>query len=112
MNTNTQTAKKFGLVGAGIGLTLFALIGLLQGSLIGGAIGLGIVNTVFNEAAGPSLLSRVIVAASMLAGVIVSGIICVGVCSATAWMAGYVVGWMANPKMEATDLKEHGGNVR
>jgi hypothetical protein len=56
-------------VGAGIGLTLFALVGLLQGSMIGGAIGLGIVNSVLGGPAGPALMSRVIVAASMLAGV-------------------------------------------
>jgi len=112
MKTRSLYAKKFGFVGAGVGLTLFALVGLLQGSLIGGAIGLDIVNSLFSEPAGPSLLSRVIIAASMLAGVIVSGIVFVGVCSTAAWMLGYVVGWMAEPKSDGAAYEENKGPVR
>ena len=91
MNTRKNTARKAGLAGAGIGLLLFLFVGLLYGSLIGGTMGLEIVNSVFHEAAGVTLLSRVIVAASMLAGVIVSGIVFVGLFSAIGWVAGYVV---------------------
>ncbi len=93
-----DTAKKFGLVGAGVGLTLFALVGLLQGSMIGGAIGLGVVNSVLGGPAGTTLLSRVVVGASMLAGIIVTGIVFIGVFAVAAWAAGYVIGWLAEPK--------------
>ncbi len=98
MNTRDGMARKAGLAGAAIGLVLFALVGLLYGSLIGGTMGLEIVNSVFHETAGPSLLSRVIVAASMLAGVIVAGIVSVGVCTSIGWVAGYVIGAAMEPK--------------
>lgn len=98
MNTRNNTARKAGLAGAGIGLVLFLFVGLLYGSLIGGTMGLEIVNSVFHEAAGVTLLSRVIVAASMLAGVIVSGIVFVGLFSSIGWAAGYVVGAAMEPK--------------
>ena len=106
MKTRTQVAKRLGLVGAGIGLTLFALFGLLQGSLIGGAIGLDIVNSLYSTAAEPTLFARVIIGASMLAGVIVTGILFVVFFSIAGWSAGYVVGWMAEPKAEATAYQE------
>ena len=98
MNTRNNTARKTGLAGAGIGLVLFLFVGLLYGSLIGGTMGLEIVNSVFHEAAGITLLSRVIVAASMLAGVIVSGIVFVGISSTLGWAAGYVIGAVMEPK--------------
>ena len=98
MNTRNKSARRAGLAGAGIGLVLFLFVGLLYGSLIGGTMGLEIVNSVFHEAAGVSLLSRVIVAASMLAGVIVSGIMFVGMFSTIGWAAGYVVGAIIEPK--------------
>ena len=98
MNTRNKTAKKAGLAGAGLGLVLFLLVGLLYGSLIGGTMGLEIVNSVFHEAAGVTLLSRVIVAASMLAGVIVSGIVFVGLFSTIGWAAGYVAGAAMEPR--------------
>ena len=98
MKYRGQVAKKFGLVGAGVGLTLFALFGLLEGSLIGGAVGLDIVNSLFHAPAGPTLLSRVIVGASMLAGVIVSGIAFVVVCSSAGWVVGYLAGLLSEPK--------------
>lgn len=98
MNTRDNTARKAGLAGAGIGLVLFLFVGLLYGSLIGGTMGLEIVNSVFHEAAGVTLLSRVIVAASMLAGVIVSGIMFVGLFSSIGWAAGYVVGAVMEPR--------------
>ena len=46
MNTRDTIARKAGMAGAGIGLVLFAFVGLLYGSLIGGTMGLEIVNSV------------------------------------------------------------------
>jgi hypothetical protein len=108
-----KVAKKFGLVGAGIGLALFALFGLLQGSLIGGAIGLDIVNSIFDPAVQPTLLARVIIGASMLAGVIITGVGFVVICSSVGAVAGYLTGWMAEPRAAATTAyKETDGKVR
>jgi hypothetical protein len=106
MKYRGQVAKKFGLVGAGVGLTLFALFGLLEGSLIGGAVGLDIVNSLFHVPAGTTLLSRVIVGASMLAGVIVSGIFFVVSCSTIGWAVGYITGLLSEPKAASAVTEE------
>ena len=98
MKTRNNIARKTGLVGACIGLVLFAVVGILYGSLIGGTMGLGIVNSVLGVAAGATLISRLVVAASMLAGVIVSGIMLVTICSSAGWLAGYIIGAVVEPK--------------
>ncbi|MBI5190564.1 MAG: hypothetical protein HZA22_07800 [Nitrospirae bacterium] len=98
MKYKDQMGRKYGLVGAGVGLVMFALFGLLQGSLIGGAIGLDIVNNVFHTPAGTTLLSRVIVGASMLAGVLVTGIFFVVTCSSIGWLTGHAYGALTEPK--------------
>lgn len=102
MKTRDNIAKKVGLVGACIGLVLFAVVGILYGSLIGGTMGLAIVNSVLGVAAGATLISRLVVAASMLAGVVVSGIMFVTVCTSAGWLAGYILGAVIEPK--AADL--------
>ena len=106
-----KIAKKFGLVGAGVGLTLFAFFGLLQGSLIGGAIGLDIVNSMFDPSVQPTLMARVIIGASMLAGVIVTGIAFLVIFSAAGAVVGYVTGWMAEPREVAPAAKETHGKA-
>ena len=97
MKDKELIAKEAGLVGAGVGLVLFALGGILYGSLIGGAIGLDIINSM-SPAAEPTLMARVVLAASMLAGVIVSGILFVVAFSTAGWITGYTVGMIAEPK--------------
>lgn len=76
MVTRNELMKKCGLIGSGVGVVLFAVFGLLQGALLGGAAGLAIANHVFGETTlelmANELLPRMIVAGSMLAGVIFS----------------------------------------
>ena len=76
MVSRGELMKKCGLVGSGIGLALFGVFGLLQGALLGGTAGIAIANHIFGantfEVMGNDLLPRVIMAASMLAGVVVS----------------------------------------
>lgn len=93
-----RIAKKMALIGAGIGLALFALFGLLQGSVIGGAIGIDIVNSLYSTAQSPTLLARVIIGGSMLAGVIISGIVFVVGFSSVCAAAGYLVGFLVESK--------------
>ena len=107
MKTRDNIAKKAGLAGAGIGLVLFAVVGILYGSLIGGTMGLGIVNSILGVAAGATLISRLVVAASMLAGIIVSGIMLLTVCSSVGWLAGYIIGMVMEPKSELAAQKTH-----
>jgi len=78
-------------VGAGAGLLLFALFGLLPGSLIGGAAGLNIAGWIFGLPVTPGIISRIIVLASMLVGVLVAGITIVSTTTALGWLVGSVI---------------------
>ena len=84
-------AKKTAYIGAGAGLVLFALFGLLPGSLLGGAMGINIAGWFFGLPLQPGLLSRVIVLASMLIGVLVAGIAMVTATSTIGWLVGKVL---------------------
>ena len=84
----TTIARKTAYIGAGAGLVLFALFGLLPGSLLGGAMGLNIAGWLFGLPLQPGLLSRLIVLASMLVGVLVSGIAIVTASSTIGWLVG------------------------
>jgi hypothetical protein len=84
-------AKSAAYIGAGAGVTLFAIIGLLPGSIIGGSVGIKIAGVLFGSPVLSQLLPRVIVAASMLLGVLFSGIFFV-ICGATAgWILGNMI---------------------
>ena len=111
MTHRSQLAKKTGLIGAGVGLALFALFGLLEGSLIGGTVGLGIVNSFVGAQEDLTLLSRAVVAASMLTGVILAGIICVVLSSSAGWAMGYVIGWLSEPKAVPSEMDKTGHGV-
>ena len=82
----TTIARKTAYIGAGVGLALFALFGLMPGSLLGGAMGINIAGWLFGLPLQPGLISRIIVLASMLIGVLVAGIVIV--------TATYTVGWL------------------
>ena len=85
------TARKGAYIGAGAGLVLFALFGLLPGSLIGGAAGINVAGWLFGLPLEPGLISRVIVLMSMLVGVLVSGIAIVTATSTVGWLAGMLM---------------------
>jgi hypothetical protein len=84
-------SKKTAYIGAGSGLVLFAIFGLLPGSLLGGAAGIKFAGLLFGLPLEPGMLSRAIVLASMLVGVLVSGIAIVTAASAAGWLLGRVV---------------------
>lgn len=88
MAMKTTLARKTTYIGAGAGLVLFALFGLMPGSLLGGAMGVNIAGWLFGLPLHPGLLSRVIVLVSMLVGVLVSGIMIVTVTSTIGWLVG------------------------
>jgi len=83
-------AKNAAYIGAGAGVALFAVIGLLPGSLIGGSIGIKIAGMLFGSPVTSQLLPRMTVALFMLMGVFLSGSLFVA-CGA---MAGWVMGNM------------------
>lgn len=97
----TIIARKTAYLGAGAGLVLFALFGLMPGSLLGGAMGINIAGWLFGLPLEPGILSRMIVLASMLLGVLVAGIVIVTATSTVGWIAGKVLESGMNAKESA-----------
>ena len=83
--------KRAVYIGTGAGLALFALFGLLPGSLIGGSIGIKIAGAISGLPLNSGLLPRVVVALSMLGGVIISGAVFVFCGAMIGWVTGGVV---------------------
>src|SRR5512135_1289140 len=88
---NTTLARKSAYLGAGAGLVLFAIFGLLPGSLLGGAAGIKIAGMLFGLPLEPGVVSKAIVLLSMLVGVMVSGIAIVTATSTAGWLVGNVI---------------------
>jgi hypothetical protein len=84
-------ANRLGYLGAGVGLALFAVFGLLYGSLIGGVVGLNIVNALFGEPLGSALIPRIMVALGMLTGILSACAIFVVGSGALGWAVGYLI---------------------
>lgn len=104
MKTN-EMARKMAYIGAGAGLVLFAILGLLPGSFIGGVIGLNIAGSLFGMPVSSALLPRVIVGISMLLGVLVSGIIFIAGSTVACWLIGYVIDSLKAGKPAAAEVK-------
>ncbi|MFZ5997910.1 MAG: hypothetical protein ACOYW7_10540 [Nitrospirota bacterium] len=98
-----EMAKKGLYIGAGAGLVLFAVIGLLPGSFIGGVIGLNIAGSMFGLPLSATLLPRMIVGISMVLGVILSGVVFVVSASLIGWLAGHIVDTMRHAKTEPAE---------
>ena len=94
-------ARKGAYIGAGAGLVLFAIFGLLPGSLLGGAMGINIAGWMFGLPLEPGLISRAIVLLSMLVGVLVAGIVIVTGTTTVGWLAGKALEGSAQEKEAA-----------
>ncbi len=101
----TTISRKAAYIGAGAGLVLFALFGLLPGSLLGGAMGINLAGWLFGLPLQPGLVSRMIVLASMLMGVLVAGIVIVTATSTVGWLIGLLLESGAHAKEHAEDAK-------
>jgi hypothetical protein len=101
-----EIAKKMAYIGAGAGLVLFAILGLLPGSFLGGVVGLNIAGSLFGMPVSSALLPRLIVGISMLLGVLVSGIIFVSGATVTGWLIGYVIDSLMAGKPVAAEVKK------
>jgi O-antigen/teichoic acid export membrane protein len=88
---NTTISRKTTYIGAGAGIVLFAIFGLLPGSLLGGAAGIKLAGMFFGLPLDPGIISRAIVLASMLVGIIVAGITIVTATSTIGWLVGRVL---------------------
>jgi len=85
---NSTLSRKTAYIGTGAGLVLFAIFGLLPGSLLGGAAGIKFAGLFFGLPLEPGIVSKIIVLTSMLVGVFVSGIVIITATSAAGWLLG------------------------
>jgi len=88
---NTTLSRKTAYIGAGAGMVLFAIFGLLPGSLLGGAAGIKLAGMIFGLPLDSGILQRVIVLTSMLVGVLASGITIVTATTTMGWLMGSVL---------------------
>ncbi len=88
---NAKISRKTAYIGAGAGIVIFAIFGLLPGSLLGGASGIKLAGMFFGLPLDPGIISRAIVLASMLVGVIVFGITIVTATATMGWLVGRVL---------------------
>jgi hypothetical protein len=93
--------KKAAYVGAGAGLALFVLIGLLPGSFLGGVFGIKIAGGLFGLPLKPDFLPRFTVGVAMILGVLISGVLFV----AGGTLAGWIIG-------KALDVVKTAGPMR
>jgi hypothetical protein len=105
MTMKTTISRKTAYIGAGAGLVLFAIFGLLPGSLLGGAMGINIAGWLFGLPLHPGIVARVIVLASMLVGVLVAGIVIVTATSSVGWLVGKVLEPGTHSKDNAGEAK-------
>ena len=102
---NTNYSKKMTYIGAGCGIILFAIFGLLPGSFLGGVMGLNLAGSLLGVPVTSGVLSRLIVAASMVMGVMVAGIMFITASSLTGWLIGTVVDAVTADKKELASVK-------
>lgn len=86
-----KISNKLMYVGAGVGIVLFAVFGLLPGSFLGGVMGLTLAGTLFGTPVEPGIIARILIAASMLVGVMVSGLIFIVASSTLGWLIGTII---------------------
>ncbi len=86
-----NTSKTFAYIGAGVGLTIFALFGLMYGSFIGGIIGLQINGQLFGAAAEFGILPRIVVSSGVMFGVLLAAVACVAGSSIVCYLIGLVI---------------------
>ena len=104
MKTRAMT-EKMAYIGAGVGLVLFAVIGLLPGSFLGGVLGLNIAGSIYGMPLTSALMPRIIVGLSMLLGVLVSGVIFISVSTVAGWLIGYVVDSLRTGRIITAEAK-------
>jgi|SRR5208337_1932990 len=89
MATNDM-AKKGLYIGTGMGLVLLVLVGVLPGSFVGGYVGLKIAEGMFGPIVAGAIMPRLIVAFSMIAGVLMTAVVFVVGLGVLGWAAGFI----------------------
>ena len=102
---DTKYTKSLTYMGAGCGIVLFAVFGLLPGTFLGGIMGLNIAGSLLGMPVSSGVLSRMIIGASMVVGVMVAGIIFITASSLVGWLVGTVIDAARSEKKEMATVK-------
>jgi hypothetical protein len=101
----TSTSKQGAYAGAGAGLVLFGLFGLLPGSIVGGAMGISAAGMLFGLPLEPGLLSRMIVLGCMVLGVTASGIMITTASTSIGWLVGRAMSMSVHNSLAAAERR-------
>ena len=104
MKDRTYT-KSLTYIGAGAGVVLFAVFGLLPGSFLGGVMGLNLAVSIFGTPVAAGVLARLIVAASMVLGVMGAGIMIITAAATLGWLLGTAVDGLRAKSHSLTEAK-------
>ena len=102
---DTTYTKSMTYIGAGAGVVLFAIFGLLPGSFLGGVMGLNLAGSLLGTPVASGVLARLIVASSMVLGVMVAGIMFITGASTLGWLIGTVVDALRARAQETAEAK-------
>ena len=102
---DTTYTKSLTYIGAGAGVVLFAVFGLLPGSFLGGVMGLNLAGSLLGTPVASGILARLIVASSMVLGVMVAGIMFITAASTLGWLIGTVVDALRAKANETAEAK-------
>jgi hypothetical protein len=90
MKAGMTITKRGAYIGAAAGLLVYAAVGLLPSSFIGGVLGLQIAGYLFSDAGSLSVVPRAVVGITMVLGVLVAGAVFVGGSTLLGWLCGYM----------------------
>ncbi len=96
-------AKKIAYLGAGAGLALFTLFGLLYGPLLAGVMGLQLTGMAFGPAEF-GVVARVIVALGVMFGVLLTALVCVAGSATMGYLIGLVIDVIKAIKSESSEI--------
>jgi hypothetical protein len=84
-------SKNFSLIGAGVGVVLFAVFGLLTSFFIGGVMGVNLAEKFLGYPLTSAVIGRLIISASIGVSVTVAAIMSIGLSSLAGWLIGAIV---------------------
>ncbi len=104
-----EMAKKGLYIGTGMGLVLFVLVGLLPGLFLGGMAGLKIGESLFGAVTAGATMPRVIVAFSMIAGLLMSAVVFIVGSGVLGWTLGFIADAVKAGKAAMPEAAEKNG---
>jgi hypothetical protein len=88
---STNFTRQCAYLGTGVGLALFVVYGFLPGMMLGGSAAVSLGGMLFGLPLEAGIVSRILVLAGMLAGVLMLGILIMSATTAIGWIVGIIL---------------------